>query len=460
METDIQARFEALRALCEVFDHASFSLAGRERPALLVSAAHHEAPGADLLERIDRQLELLDGPILAYDDPRRAIGKRVRLEDGRIVAVRLAGETLVRDWLKELWLTGRADSELRRWLLAPLGAAPGTTQPGCGRQDPVQLPERQPANGARRHRPRIGPGRIEARVRLRHRLRLLRTGNQETAGGPPAHGGECLRRTTMSGKVWLVGAGPGDPELLTLKAVRALQDADVVMVDDLVNPSILEHCPSARLVRVGKRGGCRSTPQDFIQRLMLRHARQGRSVVRLKGGDPCIFGRAGEEAEWLARHGIDSEIVNGITAGLAGATACGIPLTYRGISRGVTLVTAHTQDDSPLAWEALARSGTTLVVYMGVARLAEIQAGLLAGGHGRGYAAGDDRERHLGQPARMPQQPRRATAGRRTFRLEKPGDPGDRRSNPRHRVATDFPERLTSGLFPGKEKPGLGRVFP
>ncbi|MFO6356460.1 uroporphyrinogen-III C-methyltransferase, partial [Pseudomonas aeruginosa] len=142
----------------------------------------------------------------------------------------------------------------------------------------------------------------------------------------------------MSGKVWLVGAGPGDPELLTLKAVRALQDADVVMVDDLVNPSILEHCPSARLVRVGKRGGCRSTPQDFIQRLMLRHARQGRSVVRLKGGDPCIFGRAGEEAEWLARHGIDSEIVNGITAGLAGATACGIPLTYRGISRGVTLV--------------------------------------------------------------------------------------------------------------------------
>ena len=184
----------------------------------------------------------------------------------------------------------------------------------------------------------------------------------------------------MSGKVWLVGAGPGDPELLTLKAVRALQDADVVMVDDLVNPSILEHCPSARLVRVGKRGGCRSTPQDFIQRLMLRHARQGRSVVRLKGGDPCIFGRAGEEAEWLARHGIDSEIVNGITAGLAGATACGIPLTYRGISRGVTLVTAHTQDDSPLAWEALARSGTTLVVYMGVARLAEIQAGLLAGG--------------------------------------------------------------------------------
>lgn len=132
METDIQARFEALRALCEVFDHASFSLAGRERPALLVSAAHHEAPGADLLERIDRQLELLDGPILAYDDPRRAIGKRVRLEDGRIVAVRLAGETLARDWLKELWLTGRADSELRRWLLAPLGAAPGRPSQGAG----------------------------------------------------------------------------------------------------------------------------------------------------------------------------------------------------------------------------------------------------------------------------------------------------------------------------------------
>ena len=186
----------------------------------------------------------------------------------------------------------------------------------------------------------------------------------------------------MNGKVWLVGAGPGDPELLTLKAVRALNQAEIVMIDDLVNPAVLEHCPDARVIRVGKRGGCRSTPQEFIHRLMLRYARQGKCVVRLKGGDPCIFGRGSEEAEWLAERGIDSELVNGITAGLAGATNCGIPLTLRGISRGVTLVTAHTQDDSSLNWSALAQSGTTLVVYMGVAKLADIREGLLAGGMG------------------------------------------------------------------------------
>jgi len=184
----------------------------------------------------------------------------------------------------------------------------------------------------------------------------------------------------MSAKVWLVGAGPGDPELLTLKAVRALGCADVVMIDDLVNPAVLEHCPLAHVIRVGKRGGCRSTPQAFIHRLMLRYARQGKCVVRLKGGDPCIFGRGGEEAQWLGERGIEVELVNGITAGLAGATQCGISLTLRGVSRGVTLVTAHTQDDSSVNWAALARSGTTLVVYMGVAKLNDIQGSLLAAG--------------------------------------------------------------------------------
>jgi uroporphyrin-III C-methyltransferase len=184
----------------------------------------------------------------------------------------------------------------------------------------------------------------------------------------------------MSAKVWLVGAGPGDPELLTLKAVKALQQAEIVMIDDLVNPAVLEHCPGARVVPVGKRGGCRSTPQAFIHRLMLRYARQGKCVVRLKGGDPCIFGRGSEEADWLAENGIEVEMVNGITAGLAGATQCGIPLTLRGVARGVTLVTAHTQDDSSLNWQALAQGGTTLVVYMGVAKLAEVRDSLLAGG--------------------------------------------------------------------------------
>lgn len=184
----------------------------------------------------------------------------------------------------------------------------------------------------------------------------------------------------MNAKVWLIGAGPGDPELLTLKAVRALSEADVVLIDDLVNPLVLEHCPRARVIAVGKRGGCRSTPQAFIQRLMLRYARQGRCVARLKGGDPCIFGRGGEEAAWLQAHGIEAELVNGITAGLAGATQCGISLTLRGVSRGVTLVTAHTQDDSPLNWQALAQGGTTLVVYMAVSKLEEVQRGLLEGG--------------------------------------------------------------------------------
>ena len=184
----------------------------------------------------------------------------------------------------------------------------------------------------------------------------------------------------MNGKVWLVGAGPGDPELLTLKAVRALNQAEIVMIDDLVNPQVLEHCADARVIAVGKRGGCRSTPQTFIHRLMLRYSRQGKCVVRLKGGDPCIFGRGSEEADWLAQYGVEVELVNGIPAGLAGATSCGIPLTLRGIARGVTLVTAHTEDDSSLNWTALAQGGTTLVVYMGVAKLADVRDSLLVGG--------------------------------------------------------------------------------
>lgn len=202
----------------------------------------------------------------------------------------------------------------------------------------------------------------------------------------------------MNAKVWLVGAGPGDPELLTLKAVRALHEADVVLIDDLVNPAVLEHCPQARRVSVGKRGGCRSTPQGFIHRLMLRYARQGKCVLRLKGGDPSIFGRGGEEAWWLRERGVEVEVVNGITAGLAGATQCNIPLTLRGVSRGVTLVTAHTQDDSRLNWRALAEGGTTLVIYMGVAKLAEIRQQLLEAG------MADDMPVAMIENASLPQQ--------------------------------------------------------
>lgn len=123
----IRDSFEALRPLCEGFAYVSLSLAGRERPALLVRAAHTEAPDLQLLTRIDELLGLNDGPVMAYDDPRRSIGKRVKIEKGRITALRLAGETLARHWLQSLWQEGRADEQLRRWLLAPLSAPPGGT---------------------------------------------------------------------------------------------------------------------------------------------------------------------------------------------------------------------------------------------------------------------------------------------------------------------------------------------
>lgn len=183
------------------------------------------------------------------------------------------------------------------------------------------------------------------------------------------------------GKVWLVGAGPGDPELLTLKALRVLAKADVVLVDDLVHRAILLHIrEGARVVRVGKRGGCKSTPQAFIERLMIAEATAGRTVVRLKGGDPWIFGRGGEEIEALRRSGVACEVVNGITAGLAAASAAGVPLTHRDVTPGVIFVTAHAAGENGPDWAALVRTGMTLVVYMGIARCAATRDALLAAG--------------------------------------------------------------------------------
>ena len=182
-------------------------------------------------------------------------------------------------------------------------------------------------------------------------------------------------------KVYLVGAGPGDPELLTLKAVRVLGFADVVLVDDLVNKAILVHVrEDARVVKVGKRGGCKSTPQAFIEKLLVAEAKAGRTVVRLKGGDPFIFGRGGEEAEALREHGIECEIVNGITSGLAAATSAGVPLTHRAHSRGVIFVTAHTATGEEPDWRALASSRMTLVVYMGIARCEAVRDSLVSAG--------------------------------------------------------------------------------
>jgi uroporphyrin-III C-methyltransferase len=187
-------------------------------------------------------------------------------------------------------------------------------------------------------------------------------------------------RINSAGKVWLIGAGPGDPELLTLKAVRALGEADVVVVDDLVNPEVLAHAPGARVVHAGKRGGCRSTPQAFIEKLMVRCARRGLVVARVKGGDPFVFGRGGEELLALAAAGIQVEVVSGITAGMGATAALGIPVTHRDVARGVTFITGHTRDGVEPDWVALVRSGTTLVVYMGVANLARIAASLLEAG--------------------------------------------------------------------------------
>jgi uroporphyrin-III C-methyltransferase len=185
----------------------------------------------------------------------------------------------------------------------------------------------------------------------------------------------------QAGRVVLVGAGPGDPELLTLKAVKALSQAQVILIDDLVNPAVLAHAaPAARVVQVGKRGGCRSTPQDFIEKLMLAEARAGHCVIRLKGGDPFIFGRGGEEMAFLQAHGIVVEVVNGISSGLAAPSSLGIPLTQRDWAQGAIFVTGHGKDDEQPNWAALARTGMTLVIYMGVARCEAIQQALLAAG--------------------------------------------------------------------------------
>lgn len=187
------------------------------------------------------------------------------------------------------------------------------------------------------------------------------------------------------GSCTLVGAGPGDPELLTLKAVKAIASATVLFVDDLVNPAVLAHAsPQARIVQVGKRGGCKSTPQTFIHKLMVQAVLEGEQVVRLKGGDPFIFGRGGEEVEYLRQEGIDAAVVNGITSGLAGLTSLGAPLTHRDHAHGVVFVTGHAKPGNEgTDWAALAhyvyQAELTLVIYMGVRNLQAIQTGLLKG---------------------------------------------------------------------------------
>ena len=183
--------------------------------------------------------------------------------------------------------------------------------------------------------------------------------------------------------VYLVGAGPGHPDLLTVKAARLLDTADVVVHDRLVDPRVLDLiAPWAEVIDVGKRPGGPADAQDRIHRVLVAAAGRADTVVRLKGGDPFVFGRGGEEAEALRRAGVDVEVVPGITSAIAGPAAAGIPVTMRGHASGFTVITGH-QDptaDRPIDWEAAARLGTTLVVLMGASRVAHIADQLMAGG--------------------------------------------------------------------------------
>jgi uroporphyrin-III C-methyltransferase len=183
------------------------------------------------------------------------------------------------------------------------------------------------------------------------------------------------------GSVWLVGAGPGDPGLLTLHAVHALEQADVVLHDALVAPEILTLCgPGARLEAVGKRAGQKSPKQLAINQRLIALARQNLRVVRLKGGDPLVFGRGGEEALALAAAGVPFRIVPGVTAGHGALAYAGIPATHRGRARSIAFVTGHQAGAPDLDWAALAKGADTLVLYMATRRLPAIAAALLAAG--------------------------------------------------------------------------------
>jgi len=198
-----------------------------------------------------------------------------------------------------------------------------------------------------------------------------------------------VRPPEAAGKVWLVGAGPGDPELLTLKAHRVLQGADVLVYDRLISQAILDLAPqSARRLYVGKRKSNHSVPQDDLNDLLAALAGEGLNVVRLKGGDPFVFGRGGEEMLACRAAGVSCEVVPGVSAALAASASAGAPLTHRGLAQAVTFVTGHAAPDQDgrgfgepdLDWPSLARANHTVVVYMGLSTAEVISARLIAAG--------------------------------------------------------------------------------
>lgn len=195
----------------------------------------------------------------------------------------------------------------------------------------------------------------------------------------------------QNGFVALVGAGPGDPELLTMKAVRHLSQADVVLMDALVHPDVLAHCAeSTRVLDVGKRAGGQSVPQEVITEVMLAEARDGKYVVRLKGGDPFVFGRGGEEVEALARESIPFEVVSGVTSSIAAAASSLIPLTHRGVARHFTVATASACDESDPVfthYKNLLEAGGTVVFLMALGPLPRLAQGLIASGLNPGIPA-------------------------------------------------------------------------
>jgi uroporphyrin-III C-methyltransferase len=231
--------------------------------------------------------------------------------------------------------------------------------------------------GADLNRVRPAVSRTVFRVPSKHMIMVVRS--QSKAPRPLV----VLARPRPGGRVWLVGAGPGDPELLTLKALRVLQGADVVVHDGLVSEAILDLAPSgARRIRVAKRKSRHSYAQADINSLLLGLAREGLVVVRLKGGDPFVFGRGGEELEACREAGVECVVVPGVTAALAASASAGAPLTHRGAAQAVTFVTGHATDgaEPDLDWVSLARANQTVVIYMGLTTATMIARRLIAAG--------------------------------------------------------------------------------